>query len=99
MPSLIIIPAKRLGGTDNAGRFGWPAVDALVLFEGNWSSEDSLTYSHWLAGLVLRGGWSGRVPLTTFCLPGFTGGDRNKWKLFASSSAKCREVSRHHSES
>jgi hypothetical protein len=57
-----IIPANWLGGTDNARLLGWPAVDALVLFERNWSSEGSLYYSQWLAGLVLRGGWSVAFP-------------------------------------
>src|SRR5262249_9208935 len=53
-----IIPANWLGGEDNARLFGRPALDAVVLFERNWSSQGSLSYRQWLAGLVLRGGWS-----------------------------------------
>jgi hypothetical protein len=90
-------PAKWLGGTDNARRFGWPPVDALVWFERNRVRTASPTRTGLLGWFLGAGGAS--VSLTIFCLHGFTGGDRNKWKLFASSSVKCRDVSMHHSES
>lgn len=52
-----IIPGAWLGGADIARLLGWPAVDALVLFERNWSSVGNGYYTQWLAGLVLKGGW------------------------------------------
>ena len=52
-----IIPGDWLGGADIARLLGWPALDALVLFERNWSSVGSGYYTQWLARLLLKGGW------------------------------------------
>jgi hypothetical protein len=52
-----IIPSRWLGGVDTARLLGWPAIDALVLFDRNWSSVGSGQYKQWLAGVALKTGW------------------------------------------
>jgi hypothetical protein len=52
-----IVPADWIGGPRGVAILGNPSVDFLLFHERNWSTDSSLEYGQWLAGIVFKAGW------------------------------------------